>query len=146
MPTRNDLKELAKLRLAEAETLCNAGYYDGATYLCGYAVEFALKARICQLLGVNEYPPPISGSMSGRVKSAYTIHNFDQLLLLAGLQPKLDPTLNPAVWKNWSVATPWNPENRYNPKGTISQVQAEEMLEAVKNKPYGVLTWIMKFW
>jgi hypothetical protein len=46
MPTRNDLKELAKLRLAEAETLYHAGYYDGATYLCGYAVEFALKATL----------------------------------------------------------------------------------------------------
>ncbi len=49
MPTRNELKELAKLRLAEAEKLCDAGYYDGAAYLCGYAVEFALKARICRL-------------------------------------------------------------------------------------------------
>lgn len=146
MPTRNELKELAKLRLAEAETLYHAGYYDGATYLCGYAVEFALKARICRLLGVSEYPPPISGPGSGRIKSAYTVHDFDQLLLLSGLQPKLDPTQNPSVWQNWSIATPWNPENRYNPKGTISQVQAEEMLEAVKNKPDGVLSWIMKFW
>lgn len=146
MPTRHELKDLARLRLAEAETLFDAGFYDGAAYLCGYAVEFALKARICRLLGVNEYPPPVTGSTSNRIKSAYTIHNFDQLLLLAGLKHKLDPTRNPDVWKNWSSATPWNPENRYSPKGTISRVQAEEMLEAVRNKPHGVLTWIMKFW
>jgi len=146
MPTRNELKELAKLRLAEAETLLDAGFYDGAVYLCGYAVEFALKARICRLLGVDEYPPPVTGLNSNRIKSAYTIHNVDQLLLLAGLKHKLDPTDNPEVWGNWSLASPWNPENRYNPKGTISQRQAEEMLEAVRNTPYGVLTWIMKFW
>ena len=41
-----------------------------------------------------------TGSTSGRIKSAYTIHNFDQLLLLAGLKHKLDPTQNPDVWRN----------------------------------------------
>ncbi|RLC04104.1 MAG: hypothetical protein DRI57_28560 [Deltaproteobacteria bacterium] len=56
MPTRNELKELAKLRLKEAETLFNAGLYDGSAYLCGYVTEFALKARICKLLGIDEYP------------------------------------------------------------------------------------------
>ncbi len=43
MPTRNELKELAKLRLREAETLFNAGLYDGSAYLCGYVTEFALN-------------------------------------------------------------------------------------------------------
>ena len=35
MPTRDEFKELAKLRLQEAETLFQAGLYDGAAYLCG---------------------------------------------------------------------------------------------------------------
>jgi len=75
MPTRNELRELAKLRLREAETLFNAGLYDGSAYLCGYVIEFALKARICKLLGIDEYPA------SGRLKSAYAVHDFGQLLL-----------------------------------------------------------------
>ncbi len=38
MPTRNELKELAKLRLEEAETLFNACLYDGTVYICGYVI------------------------------------------------------------------------------------------------------------
>ena len=139
MPTRNEFKELAKLRLQEAETLFQAELYDGAAYLCGYVIEFALKARICRLLDVTDYPA------SGQLKSAYAVHNFDQLLLLAGLKSKLAPT-NVELVTNWLIATPWTPEMRYTPKGTISRKEAEAILEAIRQKPYGVLSWIMKYW
>jgi len=139
MPTRSELKELAKLRLKEAETLFAARLYDGAVYLCGYAVEFALKARICRLLGVNEYPS------SGNLKSVYAVHNFNQLLLLSGLQSKLDQN-NVALFSNWSIATPWTPERRYSPKGTFSRADALEILDAVRDNPNGVLRWIMRYW
>lgn len=86
MPTRNELKELAKLRLKEAESLFNAGWYDGAGYICRYVIEFALKARICRLLDINEYPS------SGKLKSAYAVHDFEQLRLLSGLQKQVVPT------------------------------------------------------
>jgi len=139
MPTRNELRELAKLRLREAETLFNAGLYDGSAYLCGYVIEFALKARICKLLGIDEYPA------SGRLKSAYAVHDFGQLLLLSGLKSKLD-SANAEIYSNWSVATPWTPEIRYRPKGSVSEDEAEEMLDAVRDKPDGVLRWIMRYW
>jgi len=139
MPNRNELKELAALRLKEAETFFNAGLYDGAVYLCGYVIEFALKARICKLLGVNEYPA------SGRLKSAYAVHDFDQLLLLSGLKNELD-SANAELYTNWSVATPWTPEIRYRPKGYVSKDEAEELLCAIKDKIDGVFIWIMKYW
>ncbi len=50
MITRTELRNLAKARLKESKTLFNAKQYDTATYLCGYAVELALKARICRTL------------------------------------------------------------------------------------------------
>jgi HEPN domain-containing protein len=139
MPTRNELKKLARLRLKEAETLFAARLYDGAVYLCGYAVEFALKARICRLLGVNEYPS------SGKLKSVYAVHDFNQLLLLSGLQSKLDQN-NVALFSNWSIATPWTPERRYSPKGTYSRADALQTLDAVRDNPNGVLRWIMRYW
>jgi HEPN domain-containing protein len=139
MPTRNELKELAKLRLEEAEPLFIAGLYDGAVYICGYVIEFALKARICKLLDTKEYPS------SGKLKSAYAVHNLDQLIFLSGLENKLDPT-NVELHRNWSLTTPWSPEMRYQPRGTISKNQAEEILNAVREKPNGVLKWIMKYW
>ena len=45
-----ELRKIAKARLKDAEALLAAHRYDGAIYLCGYAVELALKARICQTL------------------------------------------------------------------------------------------------
>ena len=56
MPTRTELRQLARIKLREAKQLYHAGYYDGCAYLCGYVVELALKARICRLLGVRDYP------------------------------------------------------------------------------------------
>jgi len=139
MPTRNELKELAKLRLEEAETLFDAGLYDGAVYLSGYVIEFALKARICKLLDISEYPS------SGKLKSAYAVHDFDQLLLLSGLKEKIN--LAPVeLYANWSITIPWSPEMRYKPKGSVSKDEAEQILNAIRDKPNGVLRWIMKYW
>ncbi len=139
MPTRRELKELTRLRLQEAETLFHAKLYDGAVYLCGYAVEFALKARICKVLDTFEYPA------SGKLRAVYAVHDFDQLLLLSGLKNKLNAA-HSDVYTNWSCATPWTPELRYEPKGSMSQIKALEILDAVREKPYGVLQWIMKYW
>lgn len=51
MLTRAELTHIAQARLADAEALHQAGRYDGAVYLCGYAVEVGLKHRICVTLG-----------------------------------------------------------------------------------------------
>ena len=43
-----ELDNIARARLEDAKTLLAASRFDGATYLCGYAVEVALKARTAQ--------------------------------------------------------------------------------------------------
>lgn len=101
MATRQELQDLALVRLQEAETLFNAGFYNGCAYLCGYAVELALKACICKLSDTNDYPA------TGEYKRVYAVHDLDQLLFLAGLRAKLDPA-NQALFTNWSLAVPWN--------------------------------------
>ena len=45
MTHRETLKRLSWARLREAQVLLNHGYWSGAYYLSGYAVEFGLKAR-----------------------------------------------------------------------------------------------------
>lgn len=45
---RAELRNLAKLRLAEAQTLLAAARWSGAYYLSGYSVECALKACIAK--------------------------------------------------------------------------------------------------
>ena len=50
MITRRDLTKTARAHLRDAGILYRRGSYDGAAYLYGYAVEIALKARICRTL------------------------------------------------------------------------------------------------
>jgi HEPN domain-containing protein len=139
MATRNQLKDLAQLRLREAEALFDAGLYDGCAYLCGYVVELALKARICATLNLDEYP------QEGRLKDAFRTHNLDDLKLLAGMQN--DPAANtPAFLTNWSFATKWRPERRYEPQGSYNREAATEILDAVRTPPDGVFPCISSRW
>jgi HEPN domain-containing protein len=139
MATRKQLKDLALLRLREADALFGCGLYDGARYLSGYVIELALKARICRVLDVQEYPD------TGELRRVYATHDLDQLLKLAGLSRKLS-FANEALFTNWSIATLWKPERRYDVAGTASRGDVEDILKAIQDKPDGVLTWIRKHW
>lgn len=50
MINKREIKKIAKARLKDAEVLAASRRYEGAIYLCGYAVELGLKARICLTL------------------------------------------------------------------------------------------------
>lgn len=136
MATGDELKELAGLRLREAETLFSAGLYDGCVYLCGYVVELGLKARICAVLGITEYPDK---------RTHFKTHDFDELKLLAGLEREIS-VANPLLLENWSVATEWRPEWRYQRAGTFGRAKAEKALEAIKGRPDGVMACISQRW
>ena len=73
------------------------------------------------------------------------ISKVNQLLILSGLQNKLDQT-NVDLFANWSLATPWTPERRYMPKGTTDRATARDILDAVRSTQNGVLKWIMRYW
>ncbi len=137
--TRKGLQDLSRLRLREAEALYKAKLYDGCVYLAGYAVELALKARICRLLRVKEYP-------SGDIGRAFKIHNLDQLKLLAGLSVEIDVNKNKELFENWSKAVDWNPEQRYETPGKYDAGAARVILDGLTSKPNGVFTWLTKRW
>ena len=46
MLTVRQLREIARERIKDAEALLRAERFEGAMYICGYAVEMALKARM----------------------------------------------------------------------------------------------------
>jgi hypothetical protein len=136
--TGNDLKKLARLRLREADSLYQQGFYNGCVYLCGYVVECALKARICKFLKLAEYPAV------GKHEKIFKTHDFAILKLLAGLEGEITITKNKALFDNWSTATSWAPEQRYAAAGTSGQKKAADILASIKDKPNGVLTWLIK--
>jgi HEPN domain-containing protein len=111
--------------LRDAETLARYRRFDGAVYLCGYAVEIALKARICRTLKWDGFP---SSNAEFQGYATFRTHNLDVLLHLSGRErriKKLEP--------KWSAFAMWDPEARYLPIGTASETGAAAMLRSARD-------------
>jgi HEPN domain-containing protein len=141
MPTRAELQDISRLRLREAETLYEAGLYDGGAYLCGYILESALKACICRTLDMPEYL-----DAHRTLGKTFKTHDFDDLLTLAGIKAQLQANRNGPLWSNWNIATAWKPERRYEPPGRYLEADALALLNSIRDNPDGVLTWLSQRW
>lgn len=113
-----ELRKLSKERIKEARILLAADKLDGAKYLGGYAVEHALKYRICKKLGWSSYPPPNpkagtaqSSSWSVTERGIKT-HDLEILLLFSGEFE--------AIFADASLAAAWD-----NVKGWASEMRYE---------------------
>ena len=126
MITRADLRKTAREYLASAVILRNTGKFDVAVYLCGYAVEIALKSRVCVTLRWVSFPEKQS-EFNGL--SSFKTHNLEILLRLSGVEHKIKPALN----GDWSTVTKWDPEQRYSPRGTKTQADADDMIAATES-------------
>ncbi len=122
MLTRAELRRISRARLADAKALFRAKRYDGAAYLCGYAIEVALKARICKTLRWTEFPSTNKGFEG---LASFKVHNLEILLRLSGRETFIRANHT----ASWSVIASWNPESRYNRIGTTSRIQAETMIQ-----------------
>ena len=74
----------------------------------------------------------------------FKTHNFGILKPAAGLEGEITIAKNRALFDNWSTATRWDPEQRYAPVGTSGREEAADILASIKDKPNGVLTWLIK--
>ena len=87
--TPEELWGLSQERLIDAKALYAAGRYEGAFYICGYAVEMGLKYKICKTLGWDEYPVSEGGSGYKSFKT-----NKQELLALhTGLKQRMNRNL-----------------------------------------------------
>lgn len=116
-----DMKRTARSHLADARVLRRGGRYDGAVYLCGYAVEIALKARICRTLQWAEYPAvQVDGG-------SFKTHAFRQLLWLTGIQDRVQ-TAHGLPNPDWSVVQSWDPAMRYGTARPETAASAAAMI------------------
>jgi HEPN domain-containing protein len=120
-----DIRALAKARLKDAQVLLRGKRYEGAIYLCGYAIELGLKARICQTLGWTGYPATNSEFNEYR---SFKTHDLDVLLHLSGIEAKIKTQL----LAEWSAVAQWDPESRYNPIGKAKPADAALMVASTK--------------
>ena len=120
-----DLRKIAKAHLEDAMTLLAARRFDGAVYLCGYAVEVAIKGRICRTLRWSGFP---DSAGEFRDLQSFRTHELDLLLRLSGIEARIRSGF-PA---EWSAISGWKPELRYRRPGTADRGGAEAMLQAAK--------------
>ena len=118
--------------------MLDKGLYDGAYYLCGYAVECALKACIAKNVKRHDFPD------RKVVNDSYT-HDLVKLIRTAGLDSELDNEMktNPGFIANWRVVKDWSENSRYLRN---SKVEAHNLYKAITTRKNGVLLWIERHW
>lgn len=126
MIDRKDLRKMSKARLKDAEVLLLGKRYDGAVYICGYAVETALKARVCRTLKWQEFPESRKEFSNLR---CFKTHNLDVLLSLSGVEAKMKAQ----YLADWSIVAQWDSGVRYKPIGSARKSDAQDMIEATKS-------------
>ena len=140
---RKKLQDIAKTRLDDAKALLGRKRWSGAYYLCGYAVECALKSCLLRHLGE-------SGSVFGdqlylkKLAECWT-HDLVKLVSLAGLDADFGAARgsNPILAAYWGVTKDWKETSRYE---EWTEIDAKALYEAVCDKPDGVFQWIRTRW
>ncbi len=132
--SRADFEKLVVLRMKEAKLLIDQMQdYDGAYYLAGYAVEFALKIRIItQLMKSDRFPEK-------KLSEVYYKHDLTALRKAAGLEDEMKQ--DSVVIPQWDIVKDWSEQSRYE-IGT-SERDAKDLYDAIEN---GVLPWIKARW
>lgn len=135
---RNEFRRLARIRIKEARVLLKENRYDGAYYLCGYAVECGLKACIAKATRRSEFPD------LDKVKASYT-HDLTVLVKQAGLRSILETTAATDADFNryWAVVKDWSEQARYIEH---AERKARDLFRAVTDRHHGVMRWLRKHW
>jgi hypothetical protein len=123
MIDKAELRKIAAARLRDAQSLLVAGRYDGATYLCGYAIEIGLKLRICKTLRWRGFPET---NAEFRDLQSFKTHDFDALLRLSGIENKIKSQ----YLVEWLTVKRWNPELRYSKTGSASSQATADFILA----------------
>ncbi|MDQ7091234.1 MAG: hypothetical protein Q9M50_11460 [Methylococcales bacterium] len=149
MRNPNEIKNLSKLRLEEAKTLCNDDKYDGAFYLAGYSIELMLKAKICERFGVNNlFDDTCNIEWVSKVRNKVKVHDINMLLVFSGLKDKLendksnDIILDKTLSKLFHVSGKciWNEQTRYQ----LNYQEPSDVQELIRllGCGNGLLEWI----
>jgi HEPN domain-containing protein len=137
------LKYLIVQKTKDAQSLLSHKRNSSAIYLMGYAVEYALKRKICatlnfyngfpesnpELLIYISYwastgtPSPISFNKIKEIKH----HDLEKLLAYSGVEP----TIKALFLNEWEAIAGWNPEDRYKIQ-RVSRDKAETFIKSAK--------------
>ena len=128
--SRVDFEKLIVLRMEEAKLLIDQTKdWDGAYYLAGYALEFALKIRIIrELMKSDSFPAkPLAEN--------FYKHGLTSLRKYAGLEAEMNG--DATIIAQWETVKDWTEQSRY--ELGKSEQEARDLYDAIEN---GVLPWI----
>ena len=137
--TRDDLKSLADIRVADAEALLRVQRWPAAYYLLAYAIECALKACAARQFREHEVP-------DRKFVNDFYVHRLEELLNLSGLKSAVDvrAKADPLFLTKWSAVRDWRETSRHDP--SISEAKARDLHSAVTDANYGVLPCLKTQW
>lgn len=141
--TRAEWQQLAEDRILDAQALLNPAMarWSAAYYLIGYAVECGLKS--CVLARVAAHSEVIYEDR--KFSTAAWSHDIERLLVVADIKPArdADAAANATLYLNWQRVKDWDETSRYLQK---TQVQAQQLFDAVTDANNGVMQWIRLRW
>jgi hypothetical protein len=126
----NQLCELARERIEDAEALFTAKRYEGAMYICGYAVEIALKARICKTLRWGEFPSESREFNQNQKYQFLKTHVLGLLLSYSAQEERVKTKFS----TEWSAVAAWSPESRYTPATRITKRTSPRVVARLEMK------------
>jgi len=142
MVDKKILRILITQKLKDADVLAANMRYSSAIYLAGFALEIALKLKICKIFKfVNGFPEnksefiyyqnsvKIQPLLAGAITQIRDIkhHELNKLLFYSGAEYKVKLTL----LKEWNLIVTWSPEMRYR-INKILKKDAIENIAAIK--------------
>ena len=98
-----------------------------------------MKACIAKQTNRHDFP-------NKTVAQKSYVHNLEQLLKVAGLEPTLrqDMAANTTLELNWTVVKDWKETSRYT--ANITKNAAKDLYSACTSRTNGVLKWIRGYW
>ena len=127
----------------DAIVLLNGKRRAAAIYMMGYAIEIALKKRICSILGFSGFPEhqfELNQQVAGIRQNAHNLqpvsfpgireirnHNLEKLLTYSGKEF----SVKSICLEEWVLVASWNPDHRYI-RRNISQKQALDFIHSVQ--------------
>ena len=112
--TVDELEKRARRWLDDSKVLHEAGRFESAVYLCGYAVEFALKSRICALHEWTSYRDDLPGMRT---------HNLVNLFDFTALESR-----KRVIQFAWDYISTWSPEIRYDSEASFTKERSQRMI------------------
>ena len=120
----HELRQMSEARRVDAVNLYQRGRYDAAMYVAGYAVELALKARICETLSWSWFPSTSAEFSSYR---SLQTHDLKVLLEFSGIKNRVNSERADA----WKAVKVWGPDWRYLPVNSANNDTCSKMIDAV---------------